>query len=125
MAARYAVGLRPGTTADADDPRFAARIRGGMEQDHPTEDMVAEAPVGKAPLSAIRVRVAGVESFDAVAREKVRLVAEDIARTTGLTVDIVMGSSPAPQRLTVDAGTHGRPELTIDQRWVKKESRSP
>ncbi len=97
-------------------PVFAA----GWSKTTPTEDMVAEAPVGKAPLSAIRVRVAGVESFDAVAREKVRLVAEDIARTTGLTVDIVMGSSPAPQRLTVDAGTHGRPELTIDQRWVKK-----
>lgn len=78
------------------------------------------APVGSMPLSAVRVRVAGVTGFDAVAREKVRLVAEDIAKSTGLTVDIVLGSSGSHQEVSVPAGTHGRPALLVDDLWVKK-----
>ena len=78
------------------------------------------APVAEAPLSAIRVRVSGVSGFDAAARERVRVVAEDIAKATGLTVDIMMGASPASVRIAVPAGAHGRPALVINDQWVKK-----
>jgi hypothetical protein len=71
------------------------------------------------PISAVRVRVAGVYGFDAVSREHVRLVAENIARTTGLDVDIVFGSSPAPQTVALDAGTYGRPALRLAEPWSK------
>jgi putative ABC transport system permease protein len=64
-----------------------------------------------APLSAIRVRVAGVTGFDDTSRERVRNVAEAIGSATGLDVDITMGSSPAPQTVSLPAGKFGRPEL--------------
>ncbi len=72
------------------------------------------------PLSAIRVRVAGIDRFDATARERVRVVAEEIAARTGLDVDIVLGSSGAQQTLILPAGKHGRPQLTLDELWTKK-----
>jgi putative ABC transport system permease protein len=73
-----------------------------------------------APLSAIRVRVAGVTGFDATSRERVRTVAEAIASATGLDVDITMGSSPAPQTVNLPAGQFGRPELRLTEEWTKK-----
>ena len=74
----------------------------------------------KAPLSAIRVRVAGVTGVDATSRERVRLAAEKIAQATGLDVDITLGSSAANQTVQVAAGTHGRPAITVTSWWVKK-----
>ncbi|MEV0129812.1 FtsX-like permease family protein [Dactylosporangium sp. NPDC050688] len=73
-----------------------------------------------APLSAVRVRVAGVHGFSATSRERVRLVAQDIAARTGLDVDITYGSSPAPQTVTLAAGRYQRPELRVTEHWVKK-----
>jgi ABC-type antimicrobial peptide transport system permease subunit len=75
---------------------------------------------GDAPISAIRVRVAGVSGFDDVSRERVRLVAEQISEATGLQVDVTMGSSPAPQVIQLPAGEHGRPELALRELWTKK-----
>ena len=51
---------------------------------------------------------------------RVRLVAEQIARQTGLTVDITIGSSPTPQQIKLAAGKFGRPDLTLTEGWVKK-----
>ncbi|WSG47502.1 ABC transporter permease [Dactylosporangium sp. NBC_01737] len=73
-----------------------------------------------APLSAIRVRVAGVHGFSGTSRERVRLVAEEIAARTGLDVDITYGSSPSPQTVTLVAGRYQRPELRVTEHWVKK-----
>jgi hypothetical protein len=72
------------------------------------------------PLSAVRVRVAGVTGFDPVSREKVRLVAEDIAEATGLDVEVMLGASGAPQTIDVPAGKFGRPELRLAENWAKK-----
>jgi ABC-type antimicrobial peptide transport system permease subunit len=47
-------------------------------------------------------------------------VAEEIAETTGLAVDITLGSSPGAQEVEVAAGTHGRPTVTITELWVSK-----
>ncbi|HEX2895079.1 MAG TPA: ABC transporter permease [Marmoricola sp.] len=74
----------------------------------------------RAPISAIRVRVAGVTGVDKTSRERVRLVAQRIRNQTGLEVDITTGSSATRETLTLPAGDHGRPPLSLTQWWVKK-----
>src|SRR6185312_2000765 len=49
---------------------------------------------GTDPISVIRVRVAGVHGDDPLSRARIRAVAQEIARTTGLQVDETIGSSP-------------------------------
>jgi putative ABC transport system permease protein len=73
-----------------------------------------------APISAIRVRVAGVTGPDAASRERIRLAAERIVRATGLEVDVTTGSSPAPTSIALPAGRFGRPALRLTEPWVKK-----
>lgn len=73
-----------------------------------------------APITSIRIRVAGVHGIDATSRARVRLVAGQIQSATGLTVDVTVGSSPAPQTVVLAAGRHGRPQLTVHENWVKK-----
>ncbi|KKK05234.1 ABC transporter permease [Micromonospora sp. HK10] len=70
-----------------------------------------------APISAIRVRVADVDGYSERAAERVRLIAERIATTTGLDVDITLGSSPAPQTVDLPAGAFGRPDLRLTENW--------
>ncbi|MFF5174870.1 FtsX-like permease family protein [Micromonospora sp. NPDC000089] len=72
---------------------------------------------GAAPISAIRVRVDGVDGYSDRSAERVRLVAEQINRVTGLDVDITLGSSPAPQTVELPAGLFGRPELRLTENW--------
>lgn len=74
----------------------------------------------EAPLSVIRVRVAGVTGPDRRSRERVRQVAEQIHRETGLTVDVTAGSSPRPILVDLPAGRFGRPALVVEEGWVKK-----
>jgi putative ABC transport system permease protein len=72
------------------------------------------------PISVIRVRVAGVTGPDALSRERVNAVAQQIAQRTGLEVDIVAGSSPSPVTIELPAGKFGQPPLTLSEDWVKK-----
>ncbi|WP_223874203.1 FtsX-like permease family protein [Salinispora vitiensis] len=72
------------------------------------------------PVSAIRIKVAGVNGIDDVSRERVRVVAERIFETTGLTVDVTLGSSPSGQTVLLPAGELGRPELKLKEWWTKK-----
>ncbi|MFI7487248.1 FtsX-like permease family protein [Micromonospora echinaurantiaca] len=74
-------------------------------------------PQRSAPISAIRVRVAGVDGYSEHAAERVRLIAEQINRATGLDVDITLGSSAAPQTVELPAGSFGRPELRLTENW--------
>lgn len=79
------------------------------------------APVDQeAPLSSVRVRVAGVTGVDEVSRARVRLVAQRIRDRTGLQIDVTIGSSPSPQKIELAAGKYGRPELLLHENWVKK-----
>ncbi len=73
-----------------------------------------------APLSAIRVRVAGVTGFNQDSLDRVRSVALRIADRTGLDVDITIGASPAPQTVVLPAGEAGRPELRLTEGWSRK-----
>ena len=66
--------------------------------------------VAKAPIGSIRVRVDGGVGIDALSRERVRKVAQAITDGTGLSVDIVVGSSPTPVAVDLPAGsTAARP----------------
>jgi hypothetical protein len=72
------------------------------------------------PISVIRVRVAGVTGPDALSRERVNAVAQQIEQRTGLDVDVVVGSSPSPVTIGLPAGKFGRPPLTLSGGWVKR-----
>jgi putative ABC transport system permease protein len=72
------------------------------------------------PISVIRVRVAGVTGANALSRERVNAVAQQIAQRTGLDVDVVAGSSPSPETIDLPAGRFGPPSLTLSEDWVKK-----
>ena len=75
---------------------------------------------GRAPISAIRVRVADVRGIDDASRERVRQAAQSISRETGLDVDLTIGSSASRQVIDLPAGRHGRPALRLSETWVRK-----
>lgn len=77
-------------------------------------------PTTRGPISAIRVRVAGVTGADELSRERVRQVAQQIAERTNLEVDITVGSSPSLTTVRLPAGEHGRPALSLVEGWTKK-----
>jgi hypothetical protein len=76
---------------------------------------------GRAPLDAIRVRVAGLSGFDEGAKAKVERVASAIA-AMGLDVDIVAGSSPQAVNIYVpvyDTATVPPSDLGwVQQHWT-------
>lgn len=77
--------------------------------------------VDDAPVSAVRVRVAGIlDVKDDASMEKLRLVAEQIQQATGLDVDIMAGTSQLPQRVELPATDLGVPALSLDEMWSKK-----
>ncbi len=78
------------------------------------------ARIRRAPLSVIRVRVAGVTGTDALSRLRIRTVALKIHERTGLDVDVTAGSSPHPLTITLPAGKFGRPKLQLTEGWSKK-----
>ena len=73
-----------------------------------------------APVSVVRVRVAGVTGADPVSRERLNQVALAIGQRTGLAVDIVAGASGVPTTVVLPAGEHGRPELRLVEDWARK-----
>ena len=64
--------------------------------------------------------MAGVAGSNALSRERINEVAQQIATGTGLDVDIVAGSSPEPVTVHVPAGHYGQPALAVTEGWVKK-----
>ena len=79
-----------------------------------------DAQLRRAPISVIRVRVAGVTGPDPASLNRIKTVAEQIELRTHLTVDIVAGSSPAPATVALPAGRFGYPALLLSEDWVKK-----
>ena len=73
-----------------------------------------------APISVVRVRVAGVKGFDRLSQERIKTVAQLVHDRTGLAVDITAGSSPTPITIDLPAGRFGRPALALREEWVKK-----
>lgn len=73
-----------------------------------------------APISAIRVKVAGVTGPDELSLERVRVVAQEIHQRTRLAVDITAGSSPHPVDVLLPKGRFGQPPLWLREGWSKK-----
>lgn len=74
----------------------------------------------RAPISAIRVKVAGVTGPDPLSLERIRVVAQKIHNETGLAVDITAGSSPHPVLISLPKGKFGQPPLLVSEGWSKK-----
>jgi putative ABC transport system permease protein len=73
-----------------------------------------------APISVVRVRVAGVRGPDALSRARIRTVAQLIHDRTGLAVDITAGSSPHTLLVDLPRGRFGQPPLHVREGWIKK-----
>lgn len=75
-----------------------------------------------APISSIRIRVAGVTGIDELSRARVNAVVAQIreALGEGVDVDIMLGTSPAPQLVSLPAGLVGSEPLQVQEYWAKK-----
>jgi putative ABC transport system permease protein len=73
-----------------------------------------------APISVVRVRVAGVRGPDALSCARIRTVAQLIHDRTGLAVDITAGSSPHTLLVDLPRGRFGQPPLQVHEGWIKK-----
>lgn len=65
-------------------------------------------------ISAIRVRVGGIDQLTPQAQHKIEAVASEIHRKTGLDVDIMVGSSPRPLLVHVPGIGY------VEEQWVQK-----
>jgi hypothetical protein len=74
----------------------------------------ARAIRGEDAISAIRVRVGGIEELTPAAQRKIETIAGEIARQTGLDVDIMVGSSPT--RVLVHVPGVGY----VEEQWIQK-----
>ncbi|HKD93123.1 MAG TPA: ABC transporter permease [Gaiellaceae bacterium] len=71
-----------------------------------------------APISVVRIRVQGSGNLADAGR--IRLVAAEIHRRTGLDVDITAGSSPRAVTVDLPRGRFGRPALSLREGWSQK-----
>jgi putative ABC transport system permease protein len=83
-------------------------------------DYTGSARLARAPISVIRVRVAGVTGPNPASLNRIKTIAEQIELRTHLTVDIVAGSSPVPTTVAVPADTYGTPALLLTENWVSE-----
>jgi putative ABC transport system permease protein len=74
----------------------------------------------RAPISSIRVRVAGVTGLNRTSEARIKAVAEAIHQETGLAVQVTTGSSPTPVEVSLPVGRYGRPALDVTQDWVQE-----
>ncbi|MCC5801002.1 FtsX-like permease family protein [Rossellomorea vietnamensis] len=75
--------------------------------------------LGDKPISAIRVNVKGVDTFNEDSEAALQKVAKEIEEETGLIVDVTLGSSPQPA-LTHIPGIQGEKGFGwIEQPWIK------
>lgn len=80
----------------------------------------APLPDPGAPISVIRVKLAGALGTDAASRARLQLAADEIHQRTGLEVDIAAGSSETPVTVLDPAGRYGRPQLALAELWSKQ-----
>ncbi|MGC3956065.1 MAG: hypothetical protein QM804_17780 [Propionicimonas sp.] len=73
-----------------------------------------------APISAVRVRVAGVTGMDDASRERIAAVATSIAEVVDADVDITIGSSPELLNVELPQTKLGSPALTLAEPWSRK-----
>jgi putative ABC transport system permease protein len=75
--------------------------------------------LGHAPISAIRIKVDGVDSLNEQSQLKLERIASEIRRKTGLRADITLGSSPQPLLIHIP-DIKGQDSLGwMEQPWIK------
>lgn len=75
---------------------------------------------GAAFISAIRIKLAGVETPGPASEARLAAVAAEIRDATGLQVDVVKGASSRGVLVDLPAGKFGRSALTVSEGWSKK-----
>lgn len=75
-----------------------------------------------APISSIRIRVAGVTGIDDLSRQRVAAVAAAVQEVVGddVEVEVTVGSSPAPQTVLLPARTYGPDAVRVAEQWAEK-----
>ena len=71
-------------------------------------------------ISAVRVRVAGVETAGEDAQRKIERVADEIEARTGLQVDITLGSSPQTMLVDVQGSEEVEALGKVEELWVRQ-----
>ena len=74
-----------------------------------------------APIGVIRVRVAGAAGDGVASQDRIRAVAQEIVRATGLHVQAVLGATSTTRVVDLPAGLHGRPPLQVDEVWYRSD----
>ena len=69
----------------------------------------------------IRVRVAGAAGDAAASQDRIRAVAQEIVRATGLHVQAVLGTTTTTRVVDLPAGLHGRPPLQVNEVWYRSD----
>src|SRR5699024_6223271 len=69
-------------------------------------------------ISAIRIKVDGVDDLSEESQAKVEQVAEEIERETGLITDIILGSSPQPTLVHVPSINDTEELGWVEQPWI-------
>lgn len=75
---------------------------------------------GPAFISAVRIRISGVDEPGVAAESRLAAAAGAIRDQTGLQVDVVKGSSPRQVLIDLPPGRFGRPAITVGEGWSKK-----
>src|SRR5258706_10658729 len=68
-------------------------------------------------ISAVRVRVSGVDFFSQHSEALLQQVAADIQRGTGLHVDVLRGASG--RQVEVQVAINGKPTTTFSEVWIQ------
>lgn len=84
-----------------------------------TLEAAAQLSEDKAPISAIRVKVKGIERLSTDSQEVLDRVADDIESSTGLMTDITLGSSPQPTVVHVPSAGDREELGWVEQPWIK------
>src|SRR5262249_46210928 len=75
-----------------------------------------------APIASIRVRVADATGDDALSQERIRAVADEIVRETGLDVEVTLAATAVMRTVALPAGRLGRPPLRLREGWYRRDT---
>jgi len=73
----------------------------------------------EAPISAIRIRISGIDAFTPEAQSKVEAITAEIIERTNLNVDITVGSSPKSILVHLDASDPAPQIGYVEEGWLK------
>jgi hypothetical protein len=76
----------------------------------------------RAPIGSIRVRVANATGDDALSQERIRAVADEIVRATGLDVEVTLAATAVTRTVALPAGRLGRPPLLLSEVWYRSDT---